>query len=214
MQKKHLNKIYNQHELYNIRRAMWLDKNKTCYIVYFLRNEYSGLLKIGVTKDIVQRIKQLKSNFTTLGLKQDKLFIEHLCIIPPFINHFSVEKYYHNLFSDYKSIGEWFDIDQEILRNVLCIDGVIDNITYTIEDDYDYLTVEQMKIHECNDEDLDCLLKNKMGLSIRFQDLLASDRVLYSDMFDYVYILNGKSLSEIIQYTINKTIKSYKFLSK
>lgn len=104
-------------EIYEISKCLNLPLESG---VYFLRNESTGLLKIGCAKDIQKRVTQIASAFNFVGY-DDKLSLEaiHLCFEP----HLSIsESFFHKEFSKKRVRGEWFDISNEELKEyfMLC----------------------------------------------------------------------------------------------
>lgn len=88
--------------------------------VYFIQDEDRGLVKIGMTDDIMKRFSQLKTNYKFCGL-QGKLKTVALCAITNNQRYSmrSVEKFFHNMFSKYHSYMEWYKIEQETLLDIL-----------------------------------------------------------------------------------------------
>jgi Meiotically Up-regulated Gene 113 (MUG113) protein len=72
--------------------------------VYFVQNERTGLIKIGTTKNVEHRIKQLcseyKANATLLGFVWGR---------------FTLEAELHRRFAAYCERGEWFAPSDELL---------------------------------------------------------------------------------------------------
>ena len=76
--------------------------------VYFLKNNLTGLTKIGCTKDISSRMSSIKSTFKTMiGIEPD-LKLEYLILCNKG-EESKVERQIHKIFNDYRTFGEWFE---------------------------------------------------------------------------------------------------------
>lgn len=97
-------------DIYEVSRCLELPLESG---VYFLRNESTGLLKIGCAKDIRKRISQIKTAFKFVGY-DDELSLEavHLCFSP---HLYITESFFHKEFSENRVKGEWFNIAKEEL---------------------------------------------------------------------------------------------------
>lgn len=72
-------------------------RNKSYEIkTYIIRNNTNGLIKIGRSRDVEQRVRSLS---TTAGSE-----LEILCVIDE-----NIENELHRKFSSYRTTGEWFD---------------------------------------------------------------------------------------------------------
>lgn len=82
--------------------------------VYFIKNEYTGLIKIGKTKHVIARFKQLLSMFKNhFGVNNG---LKIIGIIPIFDgSEYKIETYLHKKYNDYRTFGEWFDIDFDLI---------------------------------------------------------------------------------------------------
>ena len=77
--------------------------------VYFIKNEDNGLIKIGKTNNLNKRLKQIKRQFTHLGLMAPELtLIEYM----ETEDSTKLEKIAHEKFKQYRAIGEWFSINE------------------------------------------------------------------------------------------------------
>lgn len=84
--------------------------------VYFIKNEYNGLIKIGQTKNLPRRLHQIGSWFYQCGLEPRlKIVMLHLTF-PRFLNQ--LEVYYHRRFSQCRRYGEWFAVDEKELTSI------------------------------------------------------------------------------------------------
>ena len=186
-------------------RCMLMDSEHKTSIVYFIRNKYNGLLKIGKTNDLQRRINEIESCFNFLGLDTNELVVEAISYCPYGMNNGKVETYYHNLFKEKRKIGEWFDVSYDELLNSLFVDYIINGVLVTVEDTYDFPNgVKKLKLAE-NDykllkKEVTNELKEKVSkqLGILNTDISnifnRNNNITYSeDLFNYIMSLNSSS---------------------
>ena len=186
-------------------RCMLMDSEHKTSVVYFIRNKYNGLLKIGKTNDLQRRINEIESCFNFLGLDTNELAVEAISYCPYGMNNDKVETYYHNLFKEKRKIGEWFDVSYDELLNSLFVDYIINGVLVTVEDAYDFPNgVKKLKLAE-NDykllkKEVTNELKEKVSkqLGILNTDIYnifnRNNNITYSeDLFNYIMSLNSSN---------------------
>ena len=186
-------------------RCMLMDSKHKTSVVYFIRNKYNGLLKIGKTNDLQRRINEIESCFNFLGLDTNELAVEAISYCPYGMNNGKVETYYHNLFKEKRKIGEWFDVSYDELLNSLFVDYIINGVLVTVEDAYDFPNgVKKLKLAE-NDykllkKEVTNELKEKVSkqLGILNTDIYnifnRNNNITYSeDLFNYIMSLNSSN---------------------
>ena len=186
-------------------RCMLMDNEHKTSVVYFIRNKYNGLLKIGKTNDLQRRINEIENCFNFLGLDTNELVVEAISYCPYGMNNGKVETYYHNLFKEKRKIGEWFDVSYDELLNSLFVDYIINGVLVTVEDTYDFPNgVKKLKLAE-NDykllkKEVTNELKEKVSkqLGILNTDISnifnRNNNITYSeDLFNYIMSLNSSS---------------------
>ena len=184
-------------------RCMLMDSKHKTSVVYFIRNKYNGLLKIGKTNDLQRRINEIERCFNFLGLDTNELAVEAISYCPYGMNNGKVETYYHNLFKEKRKIGEWFDVSYDELLNSLFVDYIINGVLVTVEDTYDFPNgVKKLKLAE-NDykllkKEVTNELKEKISkqLGILNTDISnifnRNNNITYSeDLFNYIMSLNS-----------------------
>lgn len=184
-------------------RCMLMDSEHKASVVYFIRNKYNGLLKIGKTNDLQRRINEIENCFNFLGLDTNELVVEAISYCPYGMNNSKVETYYHNLFKEKRKIGEWFDVSYDELLNSLFVDYIINGVLVTVEDTYDFPNgVKKLKLAE-NDykllkKEVTNELKEKVSkqLGILNTDIFnifnRNNNITYSeDLFNYIMSLNS-----------------------
>ena len=186
-------------------RCMLMDSEHETCVVYFIRNKYNGLLKIGKTNDLQRRINEIERCFNFLGLDTNELVVEAISYCPYGMNNGKVETYYHNLFKEKRKIGEWFDVSYDELLNSLFVDYIINGVLVTVEDTYDFPNgVKKLKLAE-NDykllkKEVTNELKEKVSkqLGILNTDIYnifnRNNNITYSeDLFNYIMSLNSSN---------------------
>ena len=186
-------------------RCMLMDSEHKTSVVYFIRNKYNGLLKIGKTNDLQRRINEIESCFNFLGLDTNELVVEAISYCPYGMNNGKVETYYHNLFKEKRKIGEWFDVSYDELLDSLFVNYIINGVLVTVEDTYDFPNgVKKLKLAE-NDykllkKEVTNELKEKVSkqLGILNTDISnifnRNNNITYSeDLFNYIMSLNSSS---------------------
>ena len=186
-------------------RCMLMDSKHKTSVVYFIRNKYNGLLKIGKTNDLQRRINEIESCFNFLGLDTNELAVEAISYCPYGMNNGKVETYYHNLFKEKRKIGEWFDVSYDELLDSLFVNYIINGVLVTVEDTYDFPNgVKKLKLAE-NDykllkKEVENELKEKVSkqLGILNTDIFnifnRNNDITYSeDLFNYIMSLNSSN---------------------
>ena len=132
-------------EMYEVAKCFNLKLNSG---VYFLRNLETGLLKIGCSTNIPNRMRQIKQSFKHVGYPCNlKLEAIHLC----FKRHINIaEGFFHEEFNDNRKIGEWFDITNNQLKESFLS---VSSLNYTANDvfvsfdDFESLNFKTIKKH-------------------------------------------------------------------
>lgn len=111
--------------------------------VYFFRNKYNNLVKIGCTTDIVKRYGDIRSICKNYIGMEDALTIEG-AIDTSFIKPERVEKFLHEKYKKYRKFGEWFEFTDNVWKEIyhLFIEG--DDFAEMINDD----DVEKLDIQD------------------------------------------------------------------
>jgi len=133
-------------------------------VVYFIRNNINGLLKIGKANDLSKRIHEIENNFIFCGYDKPILTLEFMAYCGFGINPLKVETYYHNAFKDRKRNGEWFDIsyDEIINSGYFIIDDFYNGVGVSIEDLCDYDNMDKYSFLENNKVNLENYIIKKV----------------------------------------------------
>jgi len=83
--------------------------------VYFIKNEYNNMIKIGRTNNIKERFAELKGSFLHVGMEPKLQLISIVLTFPKYMGQ--MESYFHQRFKGKRRIGEWFDITKEDIFN-------------------------------------------------------------------------------------------------
>lgn len=194
------NQITFNNSLEYINNCRMVDTTKQTSVVYFIRNKYTGYLKIGKTTDLKRRFKEIENGFHFLGLDTHELILEAITYCPYGVDYSKVETYYHHLFKDYRKNGEWFDITYDQLMNTLIVDYVINGVLVTVEDALDYKPYYNFKVEE---SDVDTLRnKEKKALAEKYLKYFG----LYKDtLFSHLFVDKEIYSSELYDYIIKQT---------
>ena len=183
-----------------INNCRMIDTTKQTSLVYFIRNKYTGYVKIGKTTDLKRRFKEIENGFHFLGLDTHELILEAIAYCPYGVDYSKVETYYHRLFKDYRKNGEWFDITYDQLMNTLIVDYVVNGVLVTVEDVLDYKPDYNFKVEE---SDVDTLRsKEKKTLAERYAKYFG----LYKDtLFSHLFTDKEVYSNELYDYVIKQT---------
>lgn len=185
--------------------------------VYFLKNNDNGLIKIGCSKDINERIKCIKSMFNHVGVCSDLSLIG----VIECIDYKKLEHHLHTVFKDNRVQCEWFDISEELLlkySNALNLDK------YSIQNDKEEVVEEIESIVDIANSICDNT-SNKIGTyfwclnrrSEEIREAISNDEQ-FVEFYNYIFkIINNENIKEssrpeIICYcfdTISTIIHSY-----
>lgn len=106
--------------------------NKNHNYVYFFRNIYTNLVKIGSTTDIVQRFKNIRSVCKNYLGMEDAINICGI-IDTAFIEPLEFERFLHERYKQYRKYGEWFELPdiiwEEICNDFICNPKFVDTET-------------------------------------------------------------------------------------
>lgn len=82
--------------------------------VYFIKNEETGLIKIGCSKDINKRYRDLQAQNEHLGYTNKLVLLDKILVD----NYYDLEQYIHNKYSEKRVINEWFKITKEDILSI------------------------------------------------------------------------------------------------
>ncbi len=107
----------------NIFYRMYLEdkKNRTEY-VYFIKNDTTGLIKIGMTTNPHDRLSSISYTLkTATGIEHDLRFIGIIYMTSSSMRDY--ESALHKKYEKYRKYGEWFDISEEEIIETYFIDS-------------------------------------------------------------------------------------------
>ena len=129
-------KNLSDHDLNEIYKSYMTLKNDDFSCVYFIRNKYTGYVKIGCTKQLETRLTRLNSLFENYFGMKNALSIEAVIYVPS-KKHMKLESEIHQDLIDKHIFGEWYDISFDDIKINYIPDGkYFDNILvgYVVED--------------------------------------------------------------------------------
>lgn len=189
--KNNATKLSEKWVLRNLIDDMLLDKSleeNQFAFVYFIRNTKTGYVKIGKTKDIQKRIKDIERTFHFLGQNKNKLVLEAIVLCPLYVNSKKIEKYFHNYFESYHINGEWYDVSFDEICDSIIIDFDVNGVLVSIENGSSLLDDENFSEYSIMESN--CELRNiiQMKYIIKF-----SGEFGVFSIFDYLKYMNFKS---------------------
>lgn len=203
----------------HIYKCMLLDDYVDCNnssMVYFIRNEYNGLLKIGKTNNLQRRINEIENCFNFLGMDTQKITVEAISYCPFGMNNSQVESYYHNLYKDKRIKGEWFDISKVELFNDLDIYTIINGVLVSIEDITIFSKgVKHAHLLEENEKELKRKIRADLFdkydsffgvFSHKWMSRPTNDKISSKDMYEYILSLE-KDEDLVLENKILRKIK-------
>lgn len=121
------NRIKNQHHRGQRKQSINKSLLTQRSTIYFIQAGLNGPIKIGVTTNLKQRIKDLQTS------NPEKLYL-----IAAIYEHPELELYLHKQFKKYHIRGEWFEPGPDIFGYLLIIkNGTEDtNLTYLTDEAY------------------------------------------------------------------------------
>ena len=189
--KNNATKLSEKWVLRNLIDDMLLDKSleeNQFAFVYFIRNTETGYVKIGKTKDIQKRIKDIERTFHFLEQNKNKLVLEAIVLCPLYINSKKLEKYFHNYFESYHINGEWYDVSFDEICDSIIIDFDVNGVLVSIENGSSLLDDENFSEYSIMESN--CKLRDiiQMKYIIKF-----SGEFGVFSIFDYLKYMNFKS---------------------
>lgn len=127
--------------------------------VYFIKNETTGLIKIGMTKNPHDRLLAIKTSLNTAtGIDNQLRYVGIICTTSTEMK--VLEKRLHDKYALYRKFGEWFDLSEihilntyftnaykinnipiSIEKNTLMFQDLDCNVPYTI---WEYITIHKI----------------------------------------------------------------------
>lgn len=95
--------------------------------VYLIEDIDNNRYKIGVTKNLKSRLKNLQTG----NSNQIKLIYSFETEYP-----FRLEKMLHNRFNEFHYHNEWYDLDEESIKNFLNLCNELNNIIISLKDNH------------------------------------------------------------------------------
>lgn len=114
--------------------------------VYFIRNEFTGLTKIGQAKNITKRFSQIKTSFTHVGIPANLKLVGAVLVYPQWLN--DVERHFHLEFKNKRTYGEWFRISNNDIMEQLFYGSDRCELIHSVPvnyDDWEYSYFSEVK---------------------------------------------------------------------
>lgn len=121
IQKEHLEALYCNtfsHLDETTLKELYMTYYAKCFMepsfVYFIYNKYTKLIKIGKAKNPFKRLNELNSMFKNHFGVENALEMLRVVFIQ-FDDGYAAEKIYHKTYKEYRTFGEWFNIDKSVI---------------------------------------------------------------------------------------------------
>lgn len=115
---------------------LYLEMSKTLSeYIYFIKNDTTGLIKIGMTKNPHDRISAINTLLrTAIGTESKLRYIGIIYMTSSKMKDY--EKSLHDKYSLFRKHGEWFEIaEEEIINYYFCNSYSVNGVRFNIEDD-------------------------------------------------------------------------------
>lgn len=101
--------------VYYIEIFLSLSRNQFEF-VYFIKNETTGLIKIGMTKNPHNRLMTIRTTLNTAtGINNQLKYVGLICMTSTEMKDF--EKELHTKYASYRKFGEWFKLSESHILN-------------------------------------------------------------------------------------------------
>lgn len=120
-----MNELNNLYDIYLIER-----NNGHVPCVYWVYSNSMQAVKIGYTTDAMVRKSSIISNCKSLGQDAELLGVYTTYDSSPY----ELEKYFHELYSEYRTHGEWFDISRDEVMSIITKGSYITDNGIAIKD--------------------------------------------------------------------------------
>lgn len=166
--------------------------------VYFILNEDTKLIKVGCSKDINKRYRDLQSQNEHLGYTNKLVLLDKILVD----NYYDLEQYIHNKFSEKRVINEWFDITEKDINE---IKSELDDNSYRGFDS-GYIKMDRNVTNEFLNMGLSY---NDIGIVFHLKDFINTENVLETDGKP----INQKGIIEILKMKKTRVYEILKFLN-
>ena len=111
------------------------DKSNHTEYVYFIKNDTTGLIKIGMTTNPHDRISSISYTLkTATGIEHKLRFIGIIYMTSSSMKDY--ESYLHKKYEQHRKYGEWFDLSEKEIIDTYFIDSFnVEGIRLDIEED-------------------------------------------------------------------------------
>lgn len=225
----YLKSTYSNKQINQIYQNYLLKENDNFNCVYFIRNKYTNLVKIGSTTDIIRRFNELNSLYKNYLGVDDSLKIEFLLYIPYNIKPSVYEKQIHKELKKHRKFGEWFDIGYDDIFYKYCNDtyefysgicvapvdvldiekDICDQYTFDTSKNTDEFSIRKMVVNNCfKNTDNDYLLINqiKKDFTGEYETIFTTCGFTYIDLLQWAFKNNYINDCDIL---IKNNIENY-----
>lgn len=166
--------------------------------VYFIKNEETELIKIGCSKDINKRYRDLQAQNEHLGYTSKLVLLDKILVD----NYYDLEQYIHNKYSEKRVINEWFKITKE---DILSIKKELGDSSYRGFDS-GYIKTDRNAVNEFKEMGLKY---NDIGMVFHLKEYINRDNVLFNEDKE----MTQMDISNILDMKIRNTISKMKLFA-
>lgn len=113
-----------------------IEKRKPCNGTYFILNNKNNRIKIGTSSYPLNRLDQLKKQYSFMNANEDDLYLIGVIYTP--MKEYQIEKHYHEFFSGYREKGEWFNIPPQEIEEIFQ-ENILQNLSIKVKYDHGLL---------------------------------------------------------------------------
>lgn len=181
----------------NIFYRMYLEdkKNRTEY-VYFIKNDTTGLIKIGMTTNPHDRLSSISYTLkTATGMEHDLKFIGIIYMTSSSMKDY--ESALHKKYEKYRKYGEWFDISEKEIIDTYFIDSFnVGGIRLDIEEDNRCIPLSYLN-EKVPDDLFRLIIMYQIMDKCKYKH---SSLVIENEYVNMMMYYNPKKVIDIIQY--------------
>nr|WP_300889068.1 GIY-YIG nuclease family protein [uncultured Acetatifactor sp.] len=181
------------------------DKNNHTEYVYFIKNDTTGLIKIGMTTNPHDRLSSISSTLkTATGIEHNLRFIGIIYMTSSCMKDY--ESALHKKYEQYRKYGEWFDISEKEIINTYFIDSFnVDGIRLDIEEDNRCIPLNYIN-EEVPDDLFRLIVMYQIMDKCKYKH---SSLVIENEYVNMMMYYNPKKIIDIIQYGCYKRYIEY-----
>lgn len=181
----------------NIFYRMYLeDKTNRTEYVYFIKNDTTGLIKIGMTTNPHDRLSSISYTLkTATRIEHDLRFVGIIYMTSSCMKDY--ESSLHKKYEQYRKYGEWFDISEKEIIDTYFIDSFnVEGIRLDIEEDNRYIPLNHLN-EKVPDDLFRLIITYQIMDKCKYKH---SPLLIENEYVNMMMYYNPKKVIDIIQY--------------